>query len=444
MTAASGRFAAEARALAADRRSQDPEWLTRTRLEALERFENLGFPTTRDEEWRFTSVAPVTESRFSLARHGRSPRPAVDVSPWRLPLTDAATLVFVNGRYVPAASDTARLPAGFRVESLAAAVASSADGIEAYLNQFASANRNPFSVLNAAFLSEGAAVIVPDGAVLDAPIHLLFVSDPEAEPLMAHPRVVAVLGVNSEATVIESYVSSGAGRPDPARSFTNTVTEIHAGDGARLHHYRIQRENAGSLHTSATYARIGRNATLTCHTATLDGQLVRNDINVVLDGEGAECTLNGLYVSDGVRFVDNHTTIDHAQPHCASREVYKGILADRARAVFNGKIIVRPDAQQTDAKQTSKALLLSEDAQINTNPQLEIFANDVKCTHGAAVGQIDDDAIFYLRARGLDMAEARRMLVRAFAAEVLNRIPLEPLRAGFDAEVLRRMPERIQ
>jgi Fe-S cluster assembly protein SufD len=238
--------------------------------------------------------------------------------------------------------------------------------------------------------------------------------------------------------------AGAAGGPDAARSFTNAVTEIFVGDGARLHHYRIQRESAGSLHTSATYARIGRNTTLTCHTTTLDGQLVRNDINVVLDGEGAQCTLNGLYVSDGVRLVDNHTTIDHAQPHGSSREVYKGILADRARAVFNGKIIVRPDAQRTDAKQTSKALLLSEDAQINTNPQLEIFANDVKCTHGAAVGQIDDDAIFYLRARGLDESQARRMLIRAFAGEVLNRIPLEPLRASLDAEVLRRMPERIQ
>jgi Fe-S cluster assembly protein SufD len=328
-------------------------------------------------------------------------------------------------------------------------VASPADGVEAYLNQLASASRNPFSVLNAAFLAEGAVIVVPQATVLKSPIQLLFVSSAEAEPLMAHPRVVVVLGANSEATIAESYVSiSGSESTRPAgpatHGFTNAVTELFVGAGARLHHYRIQRESVGSFHTSGTYARLGRNATLACYTATLDGQLVRNEINAVLDGEGAECTLNGLYVSDGARLVDNHTTIDHAQPHCSSREVYKGILADRARAAFNGKIIVRPDAQQTDAKQTSKALLLSEDAQINTNPQLEIFANDVKCTHGAAVGQIDDDAIFYLRARGLDEAEARRMLIRAFAGEVLNRIPLEPLRASLDAEILRRIPERLQ
>jgi Fe-S cluster assembly protein SufD len=212
-----------------------------------------------------------------------------------------------------------------------------------------------------------------------------------------------------------------------------------AGDNATITHYKIQREHPDSFHMAAMYLHAARNSTVASHSISLGGALVRNDIVAVLDGEGAHCTLNGLYLSDGSRIVDNHTTIDHAKPHCDSREVYKGILADRARAVFNGKIVVRPDAQKTDAKQTNKALLLSEDAQINTKPQLEIFANDVKCTHGAAVGQMDDDAIFYLRARGLGAAQARDMLVHAFAGDVLNHMPLAPLRARIDEELSQRL-----
>ena len=223
--------------------------------------------------------------------------------------------------------------------------------------------------------------------------------------------------------------------------FTNAVTEIVAGENATVTHYKIQREHPDSIHMGAMYLHAARNSTFASHSISLGGALVRNDILAVLDGEGAHCTLNGLYLSDGSRMVDNHTTIDHAKPHCDSREIYKGILADKARAVFNGKIVVRADAQKTDAKQTNKALLLSEDAQINTKPQLEIFANDVKCTHGAAIGQMDDDAIFYLRARGIGAAQARDMLVHAFAGDVLNHMPLEPLRKRVDEELGRRLAE---
>jgi Fe-S cluster assembly protein SufD len=378
-----------------------------------------------------------------------------------------ATLVFVNGGYVAEASSIARLP-GLAVEPLGAALARFGSAAERWTNSLAGVSRNPFTILNTAFLAEGVCVFVSEGASIDRPIHLVFASGGGA-PLMSHPRVLIVLAENSEATVVESYVSlptyGGRALSDPAAeggrvilerevvsaavrqvasdqpaTFTNAVTEISAGPHSHLHHYRIQCEGPASLQTSGTYVRAASGAAVTCHTITLDGALVRNDIRAVLDGEGAECALNGLYVGEGSRVVDNHTTIEHAKPHGSSREVYKGILGDRARAIFNGKIVVRPDAQRTDAKQTSKALLLSEDAQINTNPQLEIFANDVKCTHGAAVGQIDDEAIFYLRARGLGEAEARQMLVRAFAAEVLNRIPLEPLRSRLDRELLARMP----
>jgi Fe-S cluster assembly protein SufD len=253
---------------------------------------------------------------------------------------------------------------------------------------------------------------------------------------MTHPRVLIVMGASSEASIVESYVASG-----PDRYFTNTVTELAAGENATVHHYKVQRESRESFHIGAMYVRAARDAHVFCHSISLGGSIARNDTNVLLDGEGGECTLNGLYLADEARLVDNHTTIDHARPHCSSREVYKGILADRARAVFNGKIIVRPDAQKTDAKQTNKALLLSEDAQINTKPQLEIFANDVKCTHGAAVGQMDEDAIFYLRARGLSESQAQHLLIRAFVGDVLNQMPLEPLRARIDDELVRRLPD---
>jgi Fe-S cluster assembly protein SufD len=268
--------------------------------------------------------------------------------------------------------------------------------------------------------------------VLDQPIHLVFLESGDAagSPLMLHPRVLISLGENSQASVIETY--AGAAK---RQYFTNTVTDIELGENAVLDHYKLQYESDAAFHLGATHVRAQRSATYRSHSISLGGALVRNDVIAVLDGEGVECTLNGLYTADAQRLVDNHTTIDHAQPHCASREIYKGILAEHARGVFNGKIIVRPDAQKTDAKQTNRALLLSEDAQINTKPQLEIFANDVKCTHGAAVGQLDDEALFYLRSRGLGDAPARRMLIHAFAADVLNHLPLEPVRAHIETRL---------
>jgi len=289
--------------------------------------------------------------------------------------------------------------------------------------------------LNTALFADGAFLYVPPGDVVETPIHVMFVSTDEGRPTMAHPRVLAVIGENAKASVIESYVG-----PGDARYFTNAVTEIVVGENGSLDHYKIQRESLHAYHVATMQVLQKRNARFQSHSVSFGGSIVRNDIVAVLDGEGVDCTLNGLYLGDGRRVVDNHTTIDHAKPHCGSREIYKGILADHARAVFNGKIIVRPDAQKTDAKQTNKALLLSEDATINTKPQLEIFANDVKCTHGAAVGQMDDEAIFYLRARGLGLNEARNLLVHAFAGDVLNRMPLEALRTRVEGVLLQLLP----
>jgi Fe-S cluster assembly protein SufD len=428
-------YVAEAERAGAAQRESEPAWLTGARRQALERFSALGFPTTRDEEWRFTSVAPIAETPFVLAANGASALHAQDLELLRLPGVAAATLVFANGRYVPALSDIGRLPDGVRVDNLAQAIANPGTGVETHLTRAADAGRHAFTALNTASLVDGAFVSVPDGTSVDRPIHILFVATAGERPAMAHPRVLVVIGAGSRATIVESYAGRHA-----SRYFSNAVTEVFAGENARVDHYKLQQEGAAAAHIGSMYVRAARSSTVTCHSISLGGALVRNDVSVVLDGEGAECTLNGLYLGEGRALVDNHTTIDHARAHCASREIYKGILADHARAVFNGKIIVRPDAQKTDAKQTNKALLLSEDAQINTKPQLEIFANDVKCTHGAAIGQMDDEAIFYLRARGLDEHEARRILIQAFASDVLSRIPLAALGARLDEELMRRLP----
>jgi len=412
-----------------------PAWLKRTRQDASGRFQSLGFPTTDDEEWRFTSVAPIAEARFALATDGRAALRSADLAPFRLTDLASAELVFVNGRYAADLSSVRPLPRGVRIESLASRLATDASEVEPFLTRVAPFERQPFTALNTALFGDGAFVHVAAKVALDAPIHVLFVSTADGRPTMTHPRVLVVAGESSQASIVESYVG-----PRGDRYFTNAVTEVVVSENASVDHYKLQHESLNAYHIGAMHLIGSRNARFQSHSVSFGGSLVRNDVIAVLDGEGIDCTLNGLYLGDGQRLVDNHTVIDHAKPHCGSREVYKGILADHARAVFNGKIIVRPDAQKTDAKQTNKALLLSEDAQINTKPQLEIFANDVKCTHGAAVGQMDDEAIFYLRARGLSHDEARNLLVHAFAGDVLNRMPLEALREHVEAVLLRQLP----
>ena len=251
-------------------------------------------------------------------------------------------------------------------------------------------------------------------------------------------RALIVAGDRSQARIIET--SAG---PNGASYFTNAVTEVFVGEGAVVDHYKVQQESLKAFHIASMHVHSGRNANFSSHSFSLGGQIVRNDVVAVLDGEGAECTLNGLYLADGDRLVDNHTAIDHAKPHCPSHEIYKGILGGKARAVFNGKIVVRQDAQKTDAKQTNRALLLSDDASINTKPQLEIFADDVKCTHGAAIGQLDEDAIFYLQARGLTYFEARDMLIHAFAGDILDRVKIEPLRLVLEGELFAQLAKDL-
>jgi Fe-S cluster assembly protein SufD len=403
-----------------------PRWLQELRERGAARFSALGFPTVRNEEWRFTSVAPIASAEFR-------PAPESTIAAGELEAfvyADAPhRLVIVNGRFDPELSRTTGLPKGMYFGSLAAALTQQADIVGRYLGQLAEFNVRAFTALNTAFLQDGAFVYVPEGVVLDGPLQIMFISAADG-PVMSHPRALIIAADRSHSRIVETYVGAGG-----QGYFSNAVTEVFAGDNANVDHYKVQEESVHAFHVASMHVHAARNANFSSHSFVLGGRLVRNDVFAQLDGEGAECTLNGLYLADGERLVDNHTTIDHAKPHCPSHEIYKGILGGRARAVFNGKIIVRPDAQKTDAKQTNRALLLTDDAAINTKPQLEIFADDVKCTHGAAIGQLDEDALFYLQARGLTFFEARDLLIHAFAGEILDRVKIEPLKRALEGEL---------
>ncbi len=415
------------------RRTQasEPAWRARQREEAFALFNALGMPTRHDEEWRFTPIAPIIETPFALP----AGNPVVETLPADLAGVAEIEAVFVNGKFDAERSSLGALPAGVTVQSLAQVLAAEPDALASWLGSTLAASDGAFTALNAAFAEDGAVIRIAPGTVCEQPIHLRFVSGGVSQPMLVSPRTLVIAGPASQATIIESYSSLPG-----AVTLTNAVTEIVAAEGAVIDHYKVQSESFEAFHIARMNVALARDTNVSSHSFTFGGGIVRNDIAARLGGEGGECTLNGLYYANGRRLIDNHTAIDHALPHCQSHELYKGILNDRARGVFNGKIYVKPDAQKTDAKQTNKTLLLSEQAQINTKPQLEIFADDVKCTHGATVGQLDADALFYLRARGIGVEAARAMLTRAFAIEVVDRIKPERLREAVDALLATLMP----
>jgi Fe-S cluster assembly protein SufD len=414
-------------------RAHEPAWLREARRAAAGAFARTGIPTTRDEEWRVTNVAQIADTPF-----GTAPLAAVsseEVSHVLVPGLAGPLLVFVDGRYAAGLSAPGPGAAGLTVSTLADTLEREPASLDPHLARHAEPALHPFAALNTALFEDGALVTLADNTVADLPIQVVFLSTVTDTPAMSAPRLLVVLGRNSQATLIETFASLG-----PANGFTNAVTEIVVGDGSVMDHVRLQRESESAFHIGHTAFHLGRSSRSTSHAFAFGGRIARHDAVAVLGDEGADCTLNGLYLAGGSQLIDNHTDIDHARPHGASHELYKGILGGRARGVFNGRIRVRPDAQKTDAKQTNKALLLSDEAQVNTKPQLEIFANDVKCTHGATVGQLSQDALFYLRARGISLDDARSMLIRAFAADVTGRIALEPVRAELDRLLDSRLP----
>ena len=401
-----------------------------TREAAFARFSASGFPTTRLEEWKHTNVAPIAQTPF--VRSAAADVPAAAAEPFLLAADLPHRVVLVNGRWSRSLSSVAALPAGVLVRSLRDALDSSTVTLRGSIADAPA--HTPFVDLNTAFFEDGVLVEVAPGAVIDDPLHIVCLTVPGAQPAMICPRILVVAGERSQIFIVESY----AGIADGV-TLTNAVTQVDVGVAGNIDHVKFQREQRSTVHMAATFARIDRGGRFTSHAVTLGGKIARNDIVSTLAGEGAECTLDGLYVADGDSLVDTHTTIDHAMPHCPSHELYKGILAGRSRAVFNGKIIVRQDAQKTNAKQTNKALLLTDDAQVNTKPQLEIFADDVKCTHGAAIGQLDEDALFYMQARGIAEAEARNLLIHAFAGEVLDGVRED----GVREQAMRLLEEKL-
>ncbi len=422
-------YAAEYRRSLEQDRTQ-PAWVKNARESAIAAFERLGFPTTKQEQWRFTSVAPIAERTFARPRDGVVKLGGKQTTPLSVP---AAHAVCVNGRFAPALSQIDRLPKGVQILGIDAALASNPSLLEPYLAKLSLTQTNAFTSLNTAFLSDGVVVLIDRHVVVASPIEVTFVTVAEGAATIAHPRLLIVAGEGSQSTVLERYLGTGA-------AFANAVGEIWLGANAIVDHYKLQEQPDDSFHIATMFLHSARSGSFSSHSITFGGGLVRNEVVATLAGEGVDCTLNGLYVARGTQLVDNHTTIDHAMPHCSSHEVYKGILGEKSRAVFNGKIIVRPDAQKTDAKQTNKALLLSDEAVIDTKPELEIFANDVKCTHGAAIGQLDDAAMFYLRSRGLGVSESRAMLVHAFAGDILNRVKIAPVREYLERTLTARLP----
>jgi Fe-S cluster assembly protein SufD len=402
MAAVAERHETLAASFAAFRRDSTfwPESVRADREAAFQRFLDRGFPTTRDEEWKFTSVAPIAATAFSRAPVVQLEAGAIEPFLFR---EAAITVVLVNGRIARNLISIGGLP----------------DGVTVEFGKGPSPSSRPvpsgaFVDLNDAFVEDVVTIHVAPKAVVAAPLHVLSMAVASGEAALVTPRLLVHVGEGAAISVIETFAGV-----DGAPTLTAAVTRFEIEPAAIVNHVKIQLETGAAFHMGNLAAWLGRGSTFTSHALTFGSRIGRSDITTVLDGEGAECTLDGLYVADGESLVDTHTTIDHAKPHCPSHERYKGILAGRARAVFNGKIIVRPDAQKTDAKQTNRALLLSDHAQVNTKPQLEIFADDVKCTHGAAIGQLDDDALFYLRARGISEIDARNLLIHAFAAEVL-------------------------
>jgi Fe-S cluster assembly protein SufD len=352
----------------------DP-WIQELRQTAFQRFVQLGFPNTHNEEWRFTNVAPIARTNWAA-------------------------------RY-----SAANIPAG----------------AEAQLAKHASMD-NPFVALNTAFLNDVKLIQVPKNTVVEQPIEITY--EATQEGAVYHPRTLILVGAGSQVTIVETYRGAG-------RYFTNAVTEVVAGDGAVVDHYKLQQESLEAFHIATMQATLGRSANYSTHSISLGAALARHDSNATLS-EGTEATLNGLYIVNGTQHVDNHTSIDHAKPHATSHEMYKGILDGTAHAVFNGRIIVRKDAQKTDSKQTNKNLVLSDDAVIDTKPELQIWADDVRCTHGATIGQLDDEMTFYLRSRGIGANEARSLLIYAFAQDVVDRIKVPALRDSLEKHLFEK------
>lgn len=418
--------------------AEGPEWLEPVRRAAMDHFARTGFPTAREEEWRFTPVSPIAQATWRSGGVGGIEDVAREqLTPFVFGHSEWCTLVFVNGEYAPALSSPGSLPEGVLVANLADALrnGSGTEILERHLTRYARIEESPFTALNTAFLRDGGLIHVPAGTDLPHPVNLVFVTTPDAAGAVIHPRNLVIVERNSRASLVESYVTLAPG----ARYWTNPVTEVWTGANSWVEHTRIQRESEAAFHVATTQVEVSRDSHYRSFSMAMGANLARHNLNARLGDQNSEALLYGLYITHGNQVVDNHTVLYHDHPNCHSWEVYKGILDGHSHAVFNGKVFVKPEAQKTDAKQTNRNLVLSDHAKVDTKPQLEIFADDVRCTHGATVGQLDEMALFYAQSRGLPAEEARRVLTYAFAAEVIDEVSLQPVRDELNRLVLRRL-----
>lgn len=412
--------------------NESKSWLQKLRNDAMESFRAQGFPTSKNEEWKFTDVRAIAE----LDARPSSTRIDIDAENYSIPNLEGHRLVFVNGHFDAMQSRIGELPQGVTLTNLANAIASDNEVVQEHLGRYATTTQDSaFTQLNTALMQDGVFLHVSQNVQIEQPIHALFLGIESDETPISSTRNLLIVGAESRVQIIEHYAGEGV-------YFTNTVTEVVAGKNANVDHVKLQLESTEAFHISTLQVMQERDCRFASHNIDMGGRLVRNNGQAVMGGSGIECTLNGLYVVGGNQHVDNHTAMDHAQPNCNSYEIYAGVLGGSSRGVFNGKIFVRRDAQKTDAKQTNRNLLLSGDAIINTKPQLEILADDVKCTHGCTIGQLDEEALFYLRSRGLSETTARNLLIYAFANDVINGIEEEPVRTFMEAKLLHQL-ERI-
>jgi len=421
------------------REGRDPAWLITLREKAGDCFESLDFPTTRDEEWKYTNVAPILKTPyrvvFDLNAEGVT---TAAIAPFTFEESRRSQLVFINGLFSRRLSDLSGLPAGVVVSNLSDVPAEYDKVVGKHLGIYADYRDQAFTALNTAHIGDGAFVYVQDGKAVERPIHLLFISS-GGEAVTAHPRVLVVAGRGAIATVIESYVAL-----DQTVYFTNAVTEVVAGEGAVVDHYRLQEESERAFHIGATEVHQERASHYTSIAISLGAALSRHTLNTALTDERIETTIDGLYVVANRQHHDSHTLIDHQRPHSASHQLYKGILDEQSRAVFNGRIVVREGALLTDARQLNKNLLLSPEAHVDTKPELEIFADDVKCSHGATVGQLEDEELFYLASRGLSPERARALLTYGFAEDVISKIKMKSVREQLDRIVLDKLHQNLE
>lgn len=413
------------------------KWVAELRDGALARFTELGFPSIREEAWKYTDVRPIVRKNFQIAAFtDPAPETGIDLERWTIAGLDCHRMVFIDGRYHAALSEADLHEEGLELKCLSQALNDDPDSVHSEIQEDHD-HSLAFELFNSAFMSDGAVIRIREQVVVERPIHLIFISRHRAQAVTSNIRNIIICGKHSRATVIESYVGD-----DDSNNFTNSVTRIVMQPEAHLGHYKIQSESETSYHIGQLHARQHNDSCLRSYSIALGGRLARTDITTLLSGENARADMLGIYLPHGKQHIDHHTLADHRSPNCVSNEHYRGVINDHGRSVFNGKVIVRPGAEKTDARQENHNLMLSDDGEVDTKPELEIYADDVKCSHGATIGQVDQDALFYLRARGIDMETANQLLTHAFLKEPLAAVVNSELKAWINNAVNRRLPHK--